>query len=66
MIQLIGFDQVFQSTPDLINRENTVQMAWCTTRSRFQSTPDLINRENGDAVPFDQHHWCVSIHSRFN
>ena len=36
----------FQSTPDLINREN--QRAWSrqwALRS-FQSTPDLINREN--------------------
>ena len=36
----------FQSTPDLINRENVVFSPLNGGHSRFQSTPDLINREN--------------------
>ena len=37
---------MFQSTPDLINRENLpcLNINWQVVL--FQSTPDLINREN--------------------
>ena len=37
---------LFQSTPDLINRENPHQVDSLAKDSEFQSTPDLINREN--------------------
>ncbi len=37
----------FQSTPDLINRENRWQLIILIAMKQFQSTPDLINRENG-------------------
>ena len=42
---------MFQSTPDLINRENAKMQTNANDNSAFQSTPDLINRENkyGDA-----------------
>ena len=36
----------FQSTPDLVNRENAVGAGGVTTVVLFQSTPDLVNREN--------------------
>ena len=37
----------FQSTPDLINRENGLILDIIASINQFQSTPDLINRENG-------------------
>ena len=37
---------MFQSTPDLINRENTAPTGAGRFQFQFQSTPDLINREN--------------------
>ena len=37
---------MFQSTPDLINRENLIMQFGMTEVLKFQSTPDLINREN--------------------
>ena len=36
----------FQSTPDLINRENGAEIINGLWQGLFQSTPDLINREN--------------------
>ena len=36
----------FQSTPDLINRENETFLIDAFANFMFQSTPDLINREN--------------------
>ena len=36
----------FQSTPDLINRENPIVKDTVIITDAFQSTPDLINREN--------------------
>ena len=36
----------FQSTPDLINRENSIAGINSDRATKFQSTPDLINREN--------------------
>ncbi len=36
----------FQSTPDLINRENGCKTGGLYNETMFQSTPDLINREN--------------------
>ena len=36
----------FQSTPDLINRENAKAAHPNDYNTQFQSTPDLINREN--------------------
>ena len=36
----------FQSTPDLINRENPPLRPLEGAQGTFQSTPDLINREN--------------------
>ena len=38
---------LFQSTPDLINRENVSFVIQHGLVRMFQSTPDLINRENG-------------------
>ena len=38
--------KVFQSTPDLINRENQALPILMDSSGWFQSTPDLINREN--------------------
>ena len=41
----------FQSTPDLINRENETFLIDAFANFMFQSTPDLINRENaGDSI----------------
>ena len=40
---------MFQSTPDLINRENSFYKVATAHRTVFQSTPDLINRENANA-----------------
>ena len=37
---------MFQSTPDLINRENCRKFGKESVVLLFQSTPDLINREN--------------------
>ena len=57
---------MFQSTPDLINRENVRS---CRLRGgfvvMFQSTPDLINRENTSDIII-RIRSDVSIHSRFN
>ena len=36
----------FQSTPDLVNRENKRSELKRVARQLFQSTPDLVNREN--------------------
>ena len=57
---------LFQSTPDLINRENRVDFYNTGVIKLFQSTPDLINRENREyRVPVERA-FVVSIHSRFN
>ena len=40
----------FQSTPDLINRENETFLIDAFANFMFQSTPDLINRENPPPV----------------
>ena len=37
---------MFQSTPDLVNRENEMQQVVYQALPVFQSTPDLVNREN--------------------
>ena len=37
---------LFQSTPDLVNRENTGWIMMFGVMEMFQSTPDLVNREN--------------------
>ena len=37
---------MFQSTPDLVNRENVLTAAQQARARLFQSTPDLVNREN--------------------
>ena len=37
---------VFQSTPDLVNRENDTLPRKQRLKFEFQSTPDLVNREN--------------------
>ena len=37
---------MFQSTPDLVNRENAGGRLIPTSIDLFQSTPDLVNREN--------------------
>ena len=37
---------MFQSTPDLVNRENHRNLRDQAGILRFQSTPDLVNREN--------------------
>ena len=39
---------LFQSTPDLVNRENLNNVGLVKTELWFQSTPDLVNRENAD------------------
>ena len=39
-------DQPFQSTPDLVNRENGFIGCYLRKLILFQSTPDLVNREN--------------------
>ena len=39
-------NDLFQSTPDLINRENVEVLKKLFLWVLFQSTPDLINREN--------------------
>ena len=39
-------ERLFQSTPDLINRENNLWRGKTRLYTLFQSTPDLINREN--------------------
>ena len=57
---------MFQSTPDLVNRENVTSTSPRFGRSAFQSTPDLVNREN-----YHKRKCCaiaadVSIHSRFS
>ena len=36
----------FQSTPDLVNRENRRWRGLVKRTHWFQSTPDLVNREN--------------------
>ena len=56
---------MFQSTPDLINRENASQGTQMLAFSQFQSTPDLINREN-DFYRYKSLTEFASIHSRFN
>ena len=57
---------VFQSAPDLINRENNciVTMQWL--QAKFQSAPDLINRENQEHLELLFNTDQVSIRSRFN
>ena len=37
---------MFQSTPDLVNRENVKCFNFHFKYLLFQSTPDLVNREN--------------------
>ena len=44
----------FQSTPDLVNRENPKQLAETLRAKLFQSTPDLVNRENAGAAYLSQ------------
>ena len=46
MIQALLDQYMFQSTPDLINRENQSIKGAISALHGFQSTPDLINREN--------------------
>ena len=41
----------FQSTPDLVNRENVDQVSHAIAFALFQSTPDLVNRENSSSTP---------------
>ena len=56
---------MFQSTPDLINRENALNWLSYARWILFQSTPDLINRENNaERIAIETDY--VSIHSRFN
>ena len=57
---------MFQSTPDLVNRENRLMNAFHALTRRFQSTPDLVNRENIDAALAANLSQNVSIHSRFS
>ena len=57
---------MFQSTPDLINRENKAEIVKSLLLAAFQSTPDLINRENMMYNVDDDDYPSVSIHSRFN
>ena len=45
MLRAAQLEHAFQSTPDLINRENVKAAIKCMFDG-FQSTPDLINREN--------------------
>ena len=52
--------ELFQSTPDLVNRENKQSIDWDGIHLEFQSTPDLVNRENnhsakvgGDTISFN-------------
>ena len=57
---------LFQSTPDLVNREKV--SSWCSLGgiTRFQSTPDLVNREKSVLVAKGRPKLVVSIHSRFS
>ena len=50
MTQRLG---LFQSTPDLNNRENRLHNHRMMQWMRFQSTPDLNNRENGIDLDLD-------------
>ena len=59
-------DWWFQSTPDLINRENLRKIGVVPDFNMFQSTPDLINRENRNSARNPCGIIFVSIHSRFN
>ena len=56
---------MFQSTPDLVNRENVFASQRLLLIRVFQSTPDLVNRENliSSASALRA---SVSIHSRFS
>ena len=64
MLRAAQLEHAFQSTPDLINRENVKAAIKCMFDG-FQSTPDLINRENFNYL-VDIGTINVSIHSRFN
>ena len=46
---------MFQSTPDLINRENVQGRLPAGRSALFQSTPDLINRENIPSMEYSLH-----------
>ena len=59
MIGLRVFGLMFQSTPDLVNRENFTDAILKLSHIRFQSTPDLVNRENAVQQP------VAGIHKRF-
>ena len=50
----------FQSTPDLINRENAKQAEQAIRAAVFQSTPDLINRENAIGLPLRKNSECFN------
>ena len=54
MLPVEFIDLMFQSTPDLVNREN-FWLTWQHFKTLlFQSTPDLVNRENAVlSVGFD-------------
>ena len=41
-----AYTALFQSTPDLVNRENLFVVRLFSGCGQFQSTPDLVNREN--------------------
>ena len=44
--------KAFQSTPDLVNRENVLTYNKGGNKGNlFQSTPDLVNRENAKCLP---------------
>ena len=57
---------MFQSTPDLVNRENQSAGGGGSAAAVFQSTPDLVNRENTDVYIGCFLNGVVSIHSRFS
>ena len=56
---------MFQSTPDLVNRENSYLIILVNKNFKFQSTPDLVNRENEGSSNLVRTS-TVSIHSRFS
>ena len=54
----------FQSTPDYLNRENSLCASPAVLEHRFQSTPDYLNRENLLLKIHYPPQIKVSIHSR--
>ena len=51
---------MFQSTPDLVNRENFRSMYLHLPGNQFQSTPDLVNRENPLCLTACQYVTCFN------